>query len=175
MLEHSRSDTGEMLESDINRMLNDSVNLAYHGTKSQDEKFDIEIFEDYDDSIGKINCNPQALDRVILNVINNGFYATTLKVKEQGDKYKPRFSIVTKKIGNKVEMRLRDNGTGIPENVRKKIFEPFYTTKPTGEGTGLGLSLSYDIIVQMHKGSLQVESQDGEFTEFIIEIPTDLK
>jgi signal transduction histidine kinase len=175
MLEHSRGEAGEMREIDINLMLKESMNLAYHGFRNENEEFNIKMIENLDESIGKVFVDSQSLNRVFLNIINNAFYATFQKKKEEGGAYNPEFSISTKLIDNKIEIRLRDNGAGIPEDVRQKIFEPFFTTKPTGEGTGLGLSLSHDIIVQMHKGELNVESETGKYTEFILTIPTDLK
>ncbi|MCF8259459.1 MAG: HAMP domain-containing protein [Melioribacteraceae bacterium] len=171
MLEHSRGDQGEFQDSDINSMLAESFNLAYHGTKSKKEDFEAKYVENFDKTLKKVYVNPQTLNRVFLNVINNGIYATIEKSKLNLPDYMPEIAISTKKTKEEVEITIRDNGTGMPESVKKKIFEPFFTTKPTGEGTGLGLSLSHDIIAQMHNGEFVVNSKEGEFTEFVIKLP----
>jgi signal transduction histidine kinase/Tfp pilus assembly protein PilF len=170
MLQHSRKSTGQRELSDINALCNEYLRLAYHGTRAKDKSFNTEIKTEFDDSIGKINIIPQDIGRVLLNVINNAFYAVNEKKKTTDENYKPKVSIQTKKIGNIVELTVEDNGNGIPQNIVDKIFQPFFTTKPTGQGTGLGLSLSYDII-QSHSGEIKVESKEGEGTGFIIYLP----
>ncbi len=173
MLEHSRGDSGEMQQVDLNSKLTEDLNLAYHGMRAHSPAFNVTLEKSFDDSIGEITVNPQAMSRVFLNVMNNGLYATNQKLMANGNEYAPVLAVKTKKLQDKVEIRIRDNGMGIPEHVREQIFQPFFTTKPTGEGTGLGLSLSYDIVVQMHKGEFNVETEEGEFTEFIIILPTE--
>ena len=173
MLQHSRADTGEMQMADLNEMVKESMNLTYHGIRSKDQEFNIKMNSEFDPAIGKIKINPQALNRVFLNIINNGFYAANERKKKDSG-HNPEFWLKTEKSGDNAVVRLRDNGTGIPEKILKKIFEPFFTTKPTGEGTGLGLSLSYDIVTKMHKGELKVETKENEYTEFIISIPLSL-
>jgi signal transduction histidine kinase len=139
--------------------------------RAQDSAFEATMESDYDDSIGKISVVPQDLGRVLVNLLNNACHAIFEKTKKSPDGYSPTLSVSTKSLGDKVEIRIRDNGTGIPEEIKDKIFNPFFTTKPTGEGTGLGLSLSYDIIVKEHGGKLEVESEKGSFTEFTITLP----
>ena len=175
MLEHSRGDAGEMQLTDLNKMLEDFMSLAYHGMRAQDPGFNIKIEKTLAANLGTIKINPQALSRVIINICNNGFYATREKKKNAGANYQPAISLSTADLGDRVEMRLRDNGTGIPTHVREKIFNPFFTTKPTGTGTGLGLSISHDIITHMHKGELNVQTEDGQYTEFIIRLPKNLQ
>jgi signal transduction histidine kinase len=170
MLEHSREGSGEHHPADINAIVDESLNLAYHGARAEKAGFSIALQRDLDPSVGMADVYPQEITRVLLNLISNGFYATT-KRKEVGDGFEPMLSATTKNLGDKVEIRIRDNGTGIPEEVREKIFNPFFTTKPTGEGTGLGLSMSYDIVVKQHGGSIDVETQPGLFTEFKIVLP----
>jgi len=174
MLEHSRGDAGEMQLTDLNKMLEDFMSLAYHGMRAQDPGFNIKIEKNLAANLGAIKINPQALSRVIINICNNGFYATREKKKTGGADYQPVIALSTADLGEKVEMRIRDNGTGIPASVREKIFNPFFTTKPTGTGTGLGLSISHDIITQMHKGELDAQTEDGQYTEFIIRLPKNL-
>ncbi len=171
MLMHSRGHTGTREATDINAMLDESVNLAYHGLRAQDTSFNIKIEKDYDAGVGKVEVLPPELSRVFLNVISNACYATHEKKKNLGDSFSPTLSVRSKNLGDKIEIRIRDNGTGIPEAIRNKIFNPFFTTKPTGQGTGLGLSISYEIIVQKHKGEIKVETKEGQFTEFIIVLP----
>jgi len=174
MLLHSRGKAGEMQPTDINALLAEYVNLGYHGMRAQDTGFNLKIDASYDDSIGRINVVPQNISRVFLNIINNACYSTNQKKKEMKDAYFPILSVITKNLDKTVEVRIKDNGKGIPQEILDKIFNPFFTTKPAGQGTGLGLSLSYDIIVQEHKGNLVVESQMGEYAEFIITIPKNL-
>ncbi|MCX6225507.1 MAG: ATP-binding protein [Bacteroidia bacterium] len=171
MLQHSRGKTGEFEQVAINNLVSEYVNLAYHGMRAKDKSFNTSIKTQLDPEVGKASIIPQDLSRVILNIVNNSCYALDEKVKKGIPGYSPEVIISTKKIGDKIEIGIRDNGTGIPEQVREKIFNPFFTTKPTGQGTGLGLSLSFDIVTQIHKGKLEVRSKEGEFTEFIITIP----
>jgi signal transduction histidine kinase len=171
MLEHSREGSGEHHPADINAIVDESLNLAYHGARAEKAGFSIALQRDLDPSVGMADVYPQEITRVLLNLISNGFYATTKRKMEVGDGFEPMLSATTRNLGDKVEIRIRDNGTGIPAEVREKIFNPFFTTKPTGEGTGLGLSMSYDIVVKQHGGSIDVETQPGLFTEFKIVLP----
>ncbi len=171
MLQHSREGSGEHHPADINAIVDESLNLAYHGARAEKAGFSIALQRDLDPSVGMADVYPQEITRVLLNLISNGFYATTKRKVEVGDGFEPMLSTTTKNLGDKVEIRIRDNGTGIPEEVRDKIFNPFFTTKPTGEGTGLGLSMSYDIVVKQHGGSIDVETEPGLFTEFKIVLP----
>jgi signal transduction histidine kinase len=171
MLQHSREGSGEHHPADINAIVDESLNLAYHGARAEKAGFSIALQRDLDPSAGMADVYPQEMTRVLLNLISNGFYATTKRKVEVGDGFEPMLSATTKNLGDKVEIRIRDNGTGIPEEVREKIFNPFFTTKPTGEGTGLGLSMSYDIVVKQHGGSIDVETEPGLFTEFKIVLP----
>ena len=147
----------------------DDSNISYHGLRAKDKSFNATMKTDYDNTIGKINIIPQEMGRVILNLITNAFYAVTEKKKQQPD-YEPTVSVSTKKAGDKVLISVKDNGNGIPQKVLDKIFQPFFTTKPAGHGTGLGLSLSYDII-KSHVGEVKVETKEGEGSEFIIQLP----
>lgn len=174
MLLHSRGKSGEMQKTDIAALLREYVNLAYHGYRAQDSTFNVKIEADYDDSLQPLNCVPQNISRVFLNIINNACYSVHEKKKERGDKFSPVLSVSAKKADGKAEIRIKDNGKGIPEEVLQKIFNPFFTTKPAGKGTGLGLSMSFDIVVHEHKGELLVESETGEGAEFIIRIPDNL-
>jgi signal transduction histidine kinase len=174
MLLHSRGQAGEKQPTDINAVLAEYVNLGYHGMRAQDVNFNIKIVSDYDQSIGMINVVPQNLSRVFLNIINNACYSTHEKKMQLKDAYFPELTVLTKNGPDQVEIRIRDNGKGIPPEVLDKVFNPFFTTKPPGQGTGLGLSLSYDIVVQEHRGSLVVDSKVGEYAEFIITIPKNL-
>ena len=172
MLQHSRSGSGIKEPADINAIADEYLRLAYHGLRAKDKNFDATMQTEFDESIGLINIIPQDIGRVILNLITNAFYAVTEKKKQLGDAYEPTVSVSTKKIANKpdsyrVEIKVKDNGNGIPQKVLDKIFQPFFTTKPTGQGTGLGLSLSYDI-VKAHGGEIKVETKEGEGSEFII-------
>jgi len=174
MLLHSRGQTGEKQPTDINAVLAEYVNLGYHGMRAQDSGFNIKLISDYDPAIGMVNVVPQNLSRVFLNIINNACYATHEKKLQQKEAYFPELSVSTKNAPDHIEIRIRDNGKGIPQAVLDKVFNPFFTTKPPGQGTGLGLSLSYDIVVQEHRGSLVVDSKEGEYAEFIITIPKNL-
>ncbi len=174
MLMHSRATTGERTLTDVNSLLAEYVNLAFHGMRAKDSGFSIAIETDYDDSLEKINIVPQDISRVFLNVANNACYAAYEKKKVVGKEFIPTMQISTKNLGNQLEIRIRDNGNGIPPEVLDKIFNPFFTTKPTGQGTGLGLSISHDIIVQGHQGQLKVETEEGNYTEFIITLPQEV-
>jgi signal transduction histidine kinase len=171
MLQHSREGSGEHRPADINALLDESLNLAYHGARAEKPGFNITLQRDFDASAGAIEIFPQEITRAFLNLISNGFYAATKRKTEAGDGVEPMLSAATKNLGDRVEIRIRDNGTGIPEGVKEKIFNPFFTTKPSGEGTGLGLSMSHDIIVKQHGGSIEVETEPGLFTEFKIVLP----
>ncbi len=171
MLLHSREGAGERRPADINAIVEESLNLAYHGARAEKSGFNITLQRDFDPAAGTIDLYPQEITRVFLNLISNGFYAAT-KRKEAGDEaFEPMLSATTKNLGNKVEIRIRDNGTGIPLEVKEKMFNPFFTTKPAGEGTGLGLSMSHDIVVKQHGGKIDVITESGVFTEFIITLP----
>jgi two-component system NtrC family sensor kinase len=177
MLQHSRSSSGIKEPTDINALADEYLRLDYHGLRAKDKSFNATMKTDFDERIGKINIIPQDIGRVILNLITNAFYAVTEKKKLQGDNYEPIVTVTTKTIkpppaggGSGVLISVKDNGNGIPQKVLDKIFQPFFTTKPTGQGTGLGLSLSYDI-VKAHGGEIKVESKDGEGAEFIIQLP----
>ena len=170
MLQHSRSSSGVKELTDINALADEYLRLAYHGLRAKDKTFNAAMKTDYDESIGLIKIMPQDMGRVILNLITNAFYAVTERKKLQPDNYEPIVSVSTKKTGTAIEINVKDNGPGIPQRVLDKIFQPFFTTKPTGQGTGLGLSLSYDI-VKAHGGELKVETKEGEGSEFIIVLP----
>jgi signal transduction histidine kinase len=172
MLQHSRSSSGVKEPTDINALADEYLRLAYHGLRAKDKSFNASLKTDFDESIGKINIVPQDLGRVILNLITNAFYAVHVKTQNSASpNFKPTVWVSTKKKDGKVEIIVKDNGPGIPRNILDKIFQPFFTTKPTGEGTGLGLSLSYDIITKGHGGELKVETTIGEQTTFIIHLP----
>ena len=170
MLQHSRSSTGVKEPTDINALTDEYLRLRYHGLRAKDKEFNAIIKTDFDETIGNINIIPQDIGRVLLNLYSNAFYAVTEKTKKRTNGYEPTISVTTKKINNKVEITVRDNGNGIPQKVIDKIFQPFFTTKPTGTGTGLGLSLSYDII-KAHGGEIKVETKEGDGAEFIVLIP----
>ena len=172
MLLHSRQGSGERRLVDINALVEESLNLAYHGARAEKQGFNITLERSFDSAAGEADLFPQEITRVLLNLISNGFYAATKrKAETNGAAYEPTLSAATKNLGDRVEIRIRDNGTGIPPDVREKMFNPFFTTKPAGEGTGLGLSISHDIIVKQHGGSIEVDTQPGEFTEFRIVLP----
>ena len=170
MLEHSRNSSGTKEPTDINVVADEYLRLAYHGLRAKDKSFNATMKTDFDSTIGTINIVSQDVGRVILNLITNAFYAVTEKKKQASAEYEPTVTISTKKINNKVEIKVKDNGNGIPEKALDKIFQPFFTTKPTGLGTGLGLSLSYDII-KAHNGELKVKTKEKEGTVFIILLP----
>jgi signal transduction histidine kinase len=181
MLHHSQKGSGVKEPTNINALADEYLRLGYHGLKAKDKTFNATIKTDFDQSIGNINIIPQDIGRVLLNLINNAFYAVDEKKKQIGDGYHPEVTVSTRllnasknqsisQLANWVIISVRDNGNGIPENIRNKIFQPFFTTKPTGSGTGLGLSLSYDI-VKAHGGEITVESKQGEGSEFTITLP----
>ncbi|MBR1150258.1 ATP-binding protein [Bradyrhizobium sp. JYMT SZCCT0428] len=171
MLLHSREGSGELRSADINAIIEESLNLAYHGARAEKAGFNITLKRDLDPEAGMVDLYPQEITRVFLNLISNGFYAAT-KRKETGEEgFEPVLTATTKNLGNKVEIRIRDNGTGIPLEVKEKMFNPFFTTKPAGEGTGLGLSMSHDIVVKQHGGKIDVRTEPDVFTEFIITLP----
>jgi len=174
MLLHSRGKSGERQKTNLNDLLHEYLNLAYHGYRAQDSTFNCKMETIFDTTLEPINVVPQNISRVFLNLFNNGCYAIHEKKKEKKDFFDPVLRVETKNYDDKVEIRVKDNGKGIPQDIIDKIFNPFFTTKPAGKGTGLGLSLSYDIIVQEHKGELKVNSEPGEFSEFIIIIPKNL-
>jgi signal transduction histidine kinase len=172
MLLHSRQGSGEHRPVDINALVEESLNLAYHGARAEKQGFTITLERSFDPTVGEVDLFPQEITRVLLNLISNGFYAAT-KRKAEADEvnYEPTLAAATKNLGDSIEIRIRDNGTGIPPEVQEKLFSPFFTTKPAGEGTGLGLSISHDIIVKQHGGSIEVDTQPGAFTEFRIVLP----
>ncbi len=172
MLLHSRASSGQKELTDINALADEYLRLAYHGLRAKDKTFNAKFETDFDESIGKISLVPQDIGRVILNILNNAFYAVTEKKKLSGNEYAPTVSISTKKTDADIQIRIADNGNGIPEKIIDKIFQPFFTTKPAGQGTGLGLSMCYEIINQEHGGSMLVESSEGEGSAFIIHLPT---
>ena len=172
MLLHSREGSGEHRVVDINAIVEESLNLAYHGARAEKQGFNISLERSLDPATGEVDVFPQDITRVLLNLIANGFYAATKrKAQADSDGYEPTLAVATKSLGDRVEIRIRDNGTGIPPEVKEKIFNPFFTTKPAGEGTGLGLSISHDIIVKQHGGSIEVDTLPGEFTEIRIVLP----
>jgi signal transduction histidine kinase len=171
MLLHSRHGSGEHRRVDINALVEESLNLAYHGARAEKQGFNVTLERSLDPAAGEAVLFPQEITRVLLNLISNGFYAVTKRKGEASAGYEPTVVAATRNLGDSIEILIRDNGTGIPPEVKEKMFDPFFTTKPAGEGTGLGLSLSYDIIVKQHAGSIEVETQPGEFTEFRIVLP----
>jgi two-component system, NtrC family, sensor kinase len=172
MLEHSRGVSGERREVDLNGVIEEALNLAYHGARAQDQSFNITLERDYAESLKPIEVAPQEITRVFLNLFGNGFYAANKRSHEDGEgSFRPALTVATRDNTDAVEVRVRDNGTGIPAEIRDKLFQPFFTTKPTGEGTGLGLSISYDIVTQQHGGTITVDSRVGEFTEFTVRLP----
>jgi signal transduction histidine kinase len=171
MLLHSRGGSGERQPVDLNGVVEEALNLAYHGARAQDQNFNITLERDLDRSLKPVELVPQDVARVFLNLFGNGFYAAHKKSRAASNGFRPVLRVSTRELGDAVEARVRDNGTGIPAAVRDKLFQPFFTTKPTGEGTGLGLSISYDIITQQHGGTIEVTSEEGEFTEFTVRLP----
>jgi signal transduction histidine kinase len=172
MLLHSREGSGEHRPVDINALVEESLNLAYHGARAEKQGFNITLVRSFDPAAGEADVYPQEISRVLINLISNGFYATAKRrAQAESDGYEPTLTAETKDLGDRVEIRIRDNGTGIPAEIREKMFNPFFTTKPAGEGTGLGLSISQDIIVKQHGGSIEVETRPGEFTELRIVLP----
>ncbi len=171
MLLHSREGSGERRSVDINALVEESLNLAYHGARAERSDFQIALERDLDPGAGHIELYPQEITRALLNMISNGFYAATKRAGEAGNGFEPTLLAATRGLADRVEIRIRDNGTGIPSEVKEKMFNPFFTTKPAGEGTGLGLSMSHDIVVKQHGGTIDVETEAGRFTEFIIVLP----
>jgi signal transduction histidine kinase len=176
MLQHSRTSTGQKEPTDINALADEYLRLAYHGLRAKDKSFNADFKTDLDPDLPDINVIPQDIGRVLLNLINNAFYAVSKRNLSAlpnltGLEYRPTVTVTTRKKGEKVEISVKDNGPGIPDEIKEKIFQPFFTTKPTGQGTGLGLSLSYDI-VKAHAGEISVKTQEGIGTEFIIDLPT---
>ena len=172
MLLHSREGSGEHRPVDINTLVEEGLNLAYHGARAEKQGFNITLERSLDPTTGEADVFPQDITRALLNLILNGFYAATKrKAEANGGDYEPTLTAATKNLGDRVEIRIRDNGTGIPADVKEKIFNPFFTTKPAGEGTGLGLSISHDIIVKQHGGSIEVDTEPGQFTEIRVILP----
>jgi signal transduction histidine kinase len=171
MLQHSRGGKGERQPTDLNALLEEDLNLAYHGMRAQDSSFNVTMEKQFDTKLPKVDVVPQDISRVFLNIITNGFHAVHERRQNSGNDFSPKLLVQTQLDGDTVVIRIKDNGSGIPADIRENIFQPFFTTKPTGQGTGLGLSISYDIIVQEHHGEIQVDSKQGEFTEFIITLP----
>src|SRR5437879_2344888 len=169
MLLHSREGSGGQRPADVNALVDESLNLAYHGARAEKAGFNITLQRDFDASAGTAELFPQEITRALLNLISNGFYAATRRNGETG--FDPTLLATTKNLGSHVEIRIRDNGTGIPPEVKEKMFNPFFTTKPAGEGTGLGLSMTHDIIVKQHGGKIDVVTEPGQFTEFTIVLP----
>jgi len=169
MLQHSRTSSGQKELTDINALCDEYLRLAYHGLRAKDKTFNPEIKTDFDNNVRKISIVPQDIGRVILNLINNAFYAVKERSRQHIRGYEPAIVVATKKIKDKIEISVKDNGNGIPKNIVDKIFQPFFTTKPTGQGTGLGLSLAYDI-VKAHGGEIRLENQEGEGCAFIIHL-----
>ncbi|GAB2590054.1 sensor histidine kinase [Spirosoma areae] len=171
MLEHSRNSSGEVQPTNLNALADEFLRLAYHGLRAKDQNFNCDLVTQFDSTLGQVPVMPQEMGRVLLNLFTNAFYAVRERQKQGEATYKPTITVSTLKTKTGIQIRVTDNGTGMSRNVQEKIFQPFFTTKPTGEGTGLGLSLSYDIVTKGHGGTLTVESQEGEGTEFIIQLP----
>src|SRR5579859_897291 len=171
MLQHSRGSTGDWQATDVNALVEESLNLGYHGARAQDQDFEVALELDLDRNLAPIEVVSQDVSRVLLNLISNGFYAVTRRGRESHGDFRPELRIATREFGEGVEIRVRDNGVGIPPDHCEKLFQPFFTTKPTGEGTGLGLSISYEIITQQHGGTITVDSEVGDFTEFTVRLP----
>jgi two-component system NtrC family sensor kinase len=170
MLQHSRGSSEDWQATDLNALVEEALNLAYHGARAQDQSFSVALERDFDRNLALVDAVPQELTRVLLNLIGNGFYAASKRSREGDASYRPTLRVITRELGESVEIRVRDNGIGIPPENREKLFQPFFTTKPTGEGTGLGLSISYEIITQQHGGTITVDSEVGEFTEFTVRL-----
>ena len=176
MLQHSQSGSGVKEPTNINTLADECMRLAYHGLRAKDKSFNAELVTNFDPNLPKVNATAQDIGRVLLNLFNNAFYAVQQKQKTANDDYKPLVEVTTfylplQGVGG---FKVRDNGTGIPDSVKEKIMQPFFTTKPTGEGTGLGLSLTYDMVVKGHGGKIDVNTKEGEFTEFIVTLPNNL-
>jgi two-component system, NtrC family, sensor kinase len=171
MLQHSRKNTGQKELVDMNALVDEYLRLSYHGQRAQDKSFNVTLKTDYDQALGKVNVVPQDISRVLLNLFNNAFYSISKKKEQLDNNFVPEVWVGTKRLDNIIELRVKDNGLGIPHKNIHKIFQPFFTTKPTGEGTGLGLSLSYDILTKEHGGDIKVETVEGAFAEFIVQLP----
>ena len=172
MLLHSREGSGERASVAVNAMVEEALNLAYHGARAEKPGFNVTIEKSLDPGAGAAEVFPQEMTRVLLNLLSNAFHATTKrKQSEANAAYEPTVSSSTRDLGDHVEIAIRDNGTGIPDEVKAKMFNPFFTTKPAGEGTGLGLSLSHDIVVKQHGGTIDVETEPGAFTRFVLRLP----
>jgi signal transduction histidine kinase len=171
MLQHSRGGSDDWQPTDLNALAEEALNLAYHGARAQDPNFDIVLERDLDSNLAPVDVVPQELTRVLLNLFGNGFYAASKRSRESDGTYRPALKVTTRGFDGSVEVRVRDNGIGIPPENRDKLFQPFFTTKPTGEGTGLGLSISYEIVAQQHGGTITVDSEFGDFTEFTVRLP----
>lgn len=171
MLQHSRTTTGQKEPTDINILADEYLRLSYHGLRAKDKSFNATIKTDFAPNLSPLEAVPQDLGRVLLNLYNNAFYAISEKKKLQNGAFEPTINVSTKQIDGKIEIRVKDNGLGIPQAIQDKIMQPFFTTKPAGKGTGLGLSLSYDIITKVHGGTIDLNTQDGEFSEFILRLP----
>jgi two-component system, NtrC family, sensor kinase len=171
MLQHSRGGSDDWQPTDLNGLVEEALNLAYHGARAQDPNFDITLEHDLDCHLAPVDVVRQELTRVLLNLIANGFYAVNERSRKSDGTYRPALKVTTREVGESVEVRVRDNGTGVPPENREKLFQPFFTTKPTGEGTGLGLSISYEIVTQQHGGTITVDSEVGDFTEFTVRLP----
>jgi two-component system NtrC family sensor kinase len=172
MLEHSRGGSGERRRVDLNALVEEALNLAYHGARAQNQSFNVTLERDLGQAIAPIGLVPQDMTRVFLNLFSNGFYAAASRARtEAAPGFEPTLKVTTRDVGDAVEVRVRDNGTGISAEIKDKLFQPFFTTKPTGEGTGLGLSISYDIVTQQHGGAITVDSAVGDYTEFAIRLP----
>jgi signal transduction histidine kinase len=172
MLLHSREGSGEHRPVYVNALVEESLNLAYHGARAENQGFKINIERSLDPAAGEVDVFPQEITRALLNLISNGFYAATRRMeRDVSVGCEPTLTASTKNLGDRVEIMIRDNGTGIPPEVKEKMFNPFFTTKPAGEGTGLGLSITHDIVVKQHSGSIEVDSEPGEYTEVRIMLP----
>jgi signal transduction histidine kinase len=171
MLQHSRGGSGDWRATDLNALVEEALNLAYHGARAQDQSFNITLERDFDRSLAPIEVVPQEVTRVFLNLISNGFYAANKRNRECEETFRPVLTVTTRELGEAVEIRVRDNGVGIAVEHREKLFQPFFTTKPTGEGTGLGLSISYEIVTQQHGGTIAVDSEVDRFSEFTVRLP----
>ena len=171
MLEHSKIGSGEKVPADINTLADEFIKLSYHGLRAKDKSFNAELITHFDLHLPKVNVAQQDIGRVLLNMFNNAFYTVNQKQKTTGVDYKPEVTVSTSIEKNNLVIKVKDNGNGIPDAIKDKIMQPFFTTKPTGEGTGLGLSLSYDIVVKGHGGTITVDTKENEFTEFTILLP----
>jgi len=171
MLQHSRAGSNTQEPTDLNVLADEYLRLAYHGLRAKDKSFNADLNTHFADNLPLVNIVPQDIGRVLLNLYTNAFYATQQKQKTAGPEYNPLVEVSTIFNNDSVQIRVKDNGAGIPADIKDKIMQPFFTTKPTGEGTGLGLSLSYDIVVKGHGGKIDIDSREGEYTEFTIRLP----